>query len=84
GMIGFIGMMVPHLLRLLIGPDHRLILPDAALAGGLFLVLADLLARALLSPAELPVGVITALCGGPFFLYILWRRRHGIVLGEGR
>ncbi len=84
GMIGFIGMMVPHLLRLLVGPDHRFILPAAAMLGGVFLVLADLLARSLLSPAELPVGVITALCGGPFFLYILWRRRHGIVIGEGR
>jgi iron complex transport system permease protein len=84
GMIGFVGMMVPHMVRLLIGPDHRRLLPTAALAGALFLILADLLARSLLAPAELPVGVITALCGGPFFLYILWRRHHGIVIGEGR
>ena len=82
GMIGFIGMMVPHMLRLLIGPDHRRLLPTAAVAGAGFLILADLLARALLAPTELPVGVITALSGGPFFLYLLWRRRQSLVLGE--
>jgi iron complex transport system permease protein len=82
GMIGFIGMMVPHALRLLIGPDHRRLLPAAAVTGAGFLILADLLARSLLAPTELPVGVITALSGGPFFLYLLWRRRHGVVLGE--
>ena len=82
GMIGFIGMMVPHALRLLIGPDHRGLLPAAAITGAAFLILADLLARTIVAPTELPVGVITALCGGPFFLFLLWRRRQGIVLGE--
>ena len=82
GMIGFIGMMVPHMLRLLIGPDHRGLLPAAAISGAAFLILADLLARSLVAPTELPVGVVTALCGGPFFLFLLWRRRQGIVLGE--
>jgi iron complex transport system permease protein len=82
GMIGFIGMMVPHMVRLLIGPDHRRLLPAAAVAGALFLILADLLARSLLAPTELPVGVITALSGGPFFLYLLWQRRQSVVLGE--
>jgi iron complex transport system permease protein len=75
-------MMVPHMVRLLIGPDHRRLLPAAAVAGALFLILADLLARSLLAPTELPVGVITALSGGPFFLYLLWQRRQSVVLGE--
>jgi iron complex transport system permease protein len=81
GMIGFIGMMVPHALRLLIGPDHRRLLPAAAICGAAFLILADLVARSLLAPTELPVGVITALLGGPFFLYLLWQRRRETVLG---
>jgi len=82
GMIGFIGMMVPHALRLLIGPDHRLLLPASAVIGAAFLILADLLARSLLAPTELPVGVITALLGGPFFLYLLWQRRQGAITGD--
>jgi iron complex transport system permease protein len=79
GMIGFVGLVVPHLLRLLLGPDHRLLLPAGFLGGAAFLVLADLLSRVLLAPNELPVGVVTALVGGPFFLYLLRRRsrRHG-------
>jgi len=78
GLIGFVGLVVPHLLRLLLGPDHRLLLPAAFLGGGCFLVLADLLARVAVAPGELPVGVVTALVGGPFFLYLLRRRgsRH--------
>lgn len=79
GMIGFVGLVVPHVLRLLLGPDHRLLIPAAFLAGGGFLVLADLSARMLLAPDELPVGVVTALLGGPFFLWLLRTRRapHG-------
>lgn len=75
GMIGFVGLVVPHVLRLTLGPDHRLLLPAAFLAGAAFLVLADLIARLLIVPNELPVGVVTALVGGPFFLYLL--RRSG-------
>ncbi len=71
GLIGFVGLIVPHLMRLLLGPDHRLILPASALAGATLLTLADLAARTLLSPAEIPVGVLTALIGGPFFLALL-------------
>ena len=82
GMIGFIGMMVPHALRLLIGPDHRFLLPAAAVVGAAFLILADLMARSLLAPTELPVGVITALLGGPFFLFLLWQRRQGAIVSE--
>ena len=76
GLIGFIGLVVPHLLRLLVGPDHRILLPASAMAGAALLLLADLLARLLLAPAELPIGIITALLGAPFFLYLLVRGRH--------
>ena len=73
GMIGFVGLMVPHVMRLLIGSDHRLLLPASFLAGGIFLSWADTLARLLLAPAELPVGIITAFVGGPFFFFLLYR-----------
>jgi len=77
GLIGFVGLVVPHLVRLGFGADHRLVLPGAALLGGALLVLADLLARSLAAPAELPVGVVTALLGAPFFLWLLRRRGAG-------
>lgn len=75
GPIGFIGIVVPHLVRLLVGADHRLVLPASALFGAAFLVACDVAARTLLAPVELPVGVITALIGGPFFLWLLVTRR---------
>jgi len=75
GLIGFIGQVVPHLMRLLVGPDHRLLLPASALAGASLLLLADLVARLALAPAELPIGIVTALIGAPFFLYLLVRGR---------
>ena len=75
GNIGFVGLIVPHLMRLLIGSDHRVLLPSAALFGGLFLVLSDTLARTALAPRQLPVGVITALLGVPLFLLLLNRAR---------
>lgn len=75
GIIGFVGLITPHLLRRLLGDDYRLILPASFLGGAAFLVLADLLARTLTRPAELPVGVVTTLLGGPFFLYLIWRGR---------
>ncbi|MGA6829016.1 FecCD family ABC transporter permease [Nitrospira sp. NS4] len=75
GMIGFVGMVVPHAVRLVLGSDHRLLLPASALVGGMFLVVADTIARTVLAPAEIPVGIVTALTGGPFFLYLLlWRK----------
>jgi iron complex transport system permease protein len=74
GPIGFVGIIIPHLVRLLVGPDHRLVLPAAALFGAAFLVGCDLIARTVMAPIELPVGVITALIGGPFFLWLLIRR----------
>ncbi|MWV16507.1 iron chelate uptake ABC transporter family permease subunit [Pseudomonas sp. L-22-4S-12] len=75
GLIGFIGLVVPHLMRLLVGPDHRVLLPASLLAGASLLLLADLVARLLLAPAELPIGIVTALLGAPFFLYLLLRGR---------
>ncbi len=75
GIIGFIGLVVPHLLRLSIGPDHRLLLPASALLGASLLLLADLIARTVVAPAELPIGIITATLGGPFFLWLLLRFR---------
>ncbi len=75
GLIGFVGLIVPHALRLRLGPDHRLLIPAAALGGAAFLVLCDTLARTLLDGRELPVGAITAVLGGPLFLYLL-RRHH--------
>ncbi|WNG89158.1 iron ABC transporter permease [Mycobacterium sp. ITM-2016-00317] len=73
GPIGFVGLILPHAVRLIVGSDHRHALPAAALAGASFLVLADIAARTLASPQEIPVGVLTALCGGPFFLWLLRR-----------
>ncbi|MGH7445774.1 MAG: iron chelate uptake ABC transporter family permease subunit, partial [Longimicrobiales bacterium] len=75
GVIGFIGLIVPHALRLLWGSDHRLLLPGSFLGGGAFLLLADTAARTLAAPAELPVGVVTALIGVPLFMLLLVRGR---------
>mgnify|MGYP003666579549 FL=1 len=75
GGIGFVGIVVPHLLRLLIGPDHRYLLPASALLGASLLLVADAIARTIVAPAELPIGIITALVGAPFFLWILLSRR---------
>jgi len=77
GLIGFVGLMVPHTMRLVVGPDHRRLLPATALFGALILLVADTLARTVIAPAEIPVGIITAATGGPFFLYLL-RVRRGV------
>jgi iron complex transport system permease protein len=76
GIIGFVGIMVPHLMRLIFGSDHRLLLPVSALFGASFLIVADTIARIVLAPAELPVGVITALCGAPYFIFLLKRKAY--------
>jgi iron complex transport system permease protein len=78
GTIGFVGLMVPHMLRLMIGPDHRGLLPASAVGGAAFLILADLGARLVIRPAEISVGVITSFLGVPFFLYLLRRQRAGV------
>ena len=75
GLIGFVGLVVPHALRLVLGPDHRRLLPASALGGAAFLVFSDLAARSLLPPTEIPVGIITALVGAPVFIYLLRRNR---------
>jgi len=80
GGIGFVGIVVPHVLRMSIGPDHRFLLPASALLGGSLLIFADVLARTIVAPAELPIGIITAAVGGPFFLWILLRHRARLAI----
>jgi len=75
GVIGFVGLIIPHMTRLVIGPDHRILLPASAIVGGMFLVVCDAVARVATGAAELPVGVITALVGTPFFIYLLRKRK---------
>lgn len=77
GLIGFVGLVVPHLIRLSIGPDHRLLLPASALLGAALLLIADSLARTIVTPAEMPVGILTSLIGGPFFLWLLVKQYSG-------
>ncbi|MGD0793963.1 MAG: iron chelate uptake ABC transporter family permease subunit [Dehalococcoidales bacterium] len=78
GTIGFVGIIIPHAVRLMWGADHRFLLPLAVLTGAIFMILTDLLARTVLAPTEIPIGVITAICGAPFFLYLLRRRKKAI------
>jgi iron complex transport system permease protein len=78
GTIGFVGIIIPHAVRLVWGFDHRFLLPLSMLTGANFLILADLISRTVIAPTELPVGIITALCGAPFFLYLLRRRKRAI------
>ena len=74
GIIGFVGLIIPHIARLLIGPDHRIMLPTSAFLGAIFLILCDALARTIIAPSEIPIGAITALVGAPLFIYLLRRR----------
>ena len=76
GLVGFVGLVIPHILRLLIGPDHRLLVPASVLGGASYLVLCDLLARTVVSNGELPVGIITAMIGAPLFIFLLWRAKQ--------
>ena len=78
GTIGFVGIIIPHAVRLIWGPDHRFLLPLSILTGAIFLILADLVARTAFMPTEVPIGVITAICGAPFFLYLLRRRKRAV------
>jgi iron complex transport system permease protein len=75
GLIGFVGLVIPHVVRILLGPDHRTLLPAVALIGAIFLVTADVVSRVIMAPGELPVGIVTALVGGPFFIYLLRRQK---------
>jgi len=76
GIIGFVGLIIPHMARIVVGPDHRILIPTSALAGAIFLIFADSIARTVISPAELPVGIITAFFGAPFFIYLLKKRKR--------
>lgn len=76
GMIGFVGLIVPHMMRMIVGPDHRHLIPAAALGGAIFLILADAAARTLIPPLEVPVGALTALIGSPYFIFLLRRKQH--------
>lgn len=76
GIIGFVGLIIPHIVRIILGPDNRILLPASALVGGIFMVSADTIARTVISPVEIPVGIITALFGGPFFLYLLRKSKR--------
>jgi iron complex transport system permease protein len=78
GLIGFVGLVVPHLVRMIWGPDHRFLLPASALMGGILLVIADTLARTVMAPSEIPVGVVTAMGGAPFFVYLLRKKGHAV------
>ena len=78
GIIGFIGLIIPHIVRMLVGPDHRVLIPCSGLLGGIFLILADTLARTIIAPTEIPVGIITALAGGPFFIYLLRKNKRAL------
>lgn len=79
GLIGFIGLMTPHIIRALFGPDHRLLLPTTAIGGAIFLVVADTAARVMLAPNEIPVGIITAFFGAPFFIYLLRLKKKALI-----
>jgi iron complex transport system permease protein len=80
GGISFVGLMIPHALRLIVGPDYRVLLPASALGGAVFLVLADTAARLIVQPVEVNVGILTALLGAPFFLFLLWQNRQAIAV----
>jgi iron complex transport system permease protein len=78
GLIGFVGLVVPHVVRMIWGPDHRFLLPASALMGAMLLVVADTIARTVLAPSEIPVGVVTAMGGAPFFVYLLRKKGHAV------
>jgi iron complex transport system permease protein len=78
GVIGFVGLITPHILRLIVGPDHKILFPASALAGGIVLIISDTIARTVLMPREIPVGIITSIVGVPFFLYLLVRSRQQV------
>jgi iron complex transport system permease protein len=78
GAIGFVGIIIPHAVRMVCGPDYRLLLPMSMLGGAAFLILADAAARTIMAPAEIPVGIITAIIGAPFFLYLLNQKKKAV------
>lgn len=83
GIIGFVGLIIPHIVRILLGPDHKVLIPASAWCGAIFLIWTDLIARTIASPTEIPVGIVTALFGAPFFLYLLRKRKRTDYSGSG-
>lgn len=81
GIIGFVGLVIPHIVRLIVGPDHRVLIPFTLISGALFMIITDTLARILIPPVEIPVGVITSLFGAPFFIYLLCKNKKKIYMG---
>ncbi len=79
GIIGFIGLIIPHIARILVGPDHRILIPSSALAGAIVLILCDTIARTIIRPAELPVGIFTSLLGCPFFIYLIRKKKRSVI-----
>lgn len=79
GLLGFVGLIVPHVARILVGYDNRILLPVSALLGGIFTLICDLLARVIFAPYEIPVGIIMSFLGGPFFIYLLIKRKRGLL-----
>lgn len=78
GIIGFVGLIIPHMVRMLFGPDHKILIPASGIIGGIFMIFSDTIARTIISPTEIPVGIVTALFGGPFFIYILKSKKKEI------
>lgn len=78
GIIGFVGLIIPHIMRLIVGPDHRILVPASAIVGAMFLVMADTFSRMIVQPTEMPVGIVTALIGAPFFIYLLMRQKKSL------
>ncbi len=78
GIIGFVGLIIPHMMRIMVGPDHRILIPSSLLVGGMFMVTADTFSRMVIQPTEIPVGIITALLGAPFFVYLLLRKKKSV------
>ena len=75
GIIGFVGLIIPHITRIIFGPDHRILIPSSAMVGAIFMIVTDTISRTLISPVEIPVGIITAMFGGPFFIYLLRNKK---------
>lgn len=79
GIIGFVGLIIPHAIRMLVGPDHRVLIPFSALGGAIFLILTDTLARTIIAPTEIPVGAVTAIFGSPYFIYLLYKTKKKVI-----
>jgi iron complex transport system permease protein len=77
GIIGFVGLIIPHIARMIVGSNHRELIPFSFILGALFLVICDTISRTIIAPGELPVGAVTALLGAPYFIYLIWKKKRG-------